>query len=230
MEGLIIRERQKIEVQIKSIQASINRAEKSIGILRQDLSTFPHVEKLKQSIKANELLIADLEARIEALNQGKLTDELANQQQENTCQAKRSLETKQSKRLKLDNDKQKKFNEMREFEGGIRREDRTERWLNKEINKAYRYYTKICTEFPTNMARNIKNMANNKGYIWRGVYFYGNKPIESADTVMFERKGAKQHIHTWTDTEYRLTEKQEGRKRPIILKKEIRKKRGCTTA
>ena len=50
------------------------------------------------------------------------------------------------------------------------------------------------------MRAKLDNMPNNKGYIWRGVHFYGLKDPEheKADIVMFENKKGILHIHEWT--------------------------------
>ena len=56
---------------------------------------------------------------------------------------------------------------------------------------------------PGYIARNLKNMPNNKGYIWRSVCYYGHKTAnENEPTFLFEKKHGTLYIHEYTHNEY----------------------------
>jgi len=66
-------------------------------------------------------------------------------------------------------------------------------------------------------------MPNNKGYIWRGINFYGKLREQYGPTVMFEKKrGGILVIHEYTEREYRRYEKQ-GKDRKQLVHKSLRK-------
>ena len=74
------------------------------------------------------------------------------------------------------------------------------------------------------MINNLAEMPNNKGYIWRGVHFYGDLPGQAGPQVMFEKqRGGILVIHEHTDHEYRRYEK-EGKNRKQLVHKSRRKK------
>ena len=65
-------------------------------------------------------------------------------------------------------------------------------------------------------------MPNNKGYIWRGVHFYGELPEESGPRVMFEKQRGLLLIHEYTPREYRLYEKEGKNRKKMVHKSPIR--------
>ena len=46
---------------------------------------------------------------------------------------------------------------------------------NYNINRAYRDYTRILDSVPKYILSNLKNMPNNKGYIWKNIHLYEKK-------------------------------------------------------
>ena len=62
------------------------------------------------------------------------------------------------------------------------------RITEKEYNKSYKYFCNVCNSIPDYILTKLKQMPNNKGYIWRGVYCYGHKkPEKDKPIVMFEK-------------------------------------------
>ncbi len=54
---------------------------------------------------------------------------------------------------------------------------RETRYNAKQINYHYKYFVKNSNKVPGYVLRNLKNMPNNKGYIWRSIWFYGAKDV-----------------------------------------------------
>jgi hypothetical protein len=93
-----------------------------------------------------------------------------------------------------------------------------------DYNYEYRYFLKLCSSIPEYMKRNLKNMPNNKGYIWKGIILYGSLPAEEDITILFENLGHDLlRIHEITTKEYKIFEKK-GKDRRILISKEKRKK------
>jgi hypothetical protein len=63
-------------------------------------------------------------------------------------------------------------------------------------------------------------MPNNKGYIWRGVQYYGHKDPEGNNCVLFESKRGVLHIHEWSEDwlRYKLSVKENKKSREVIVK------------
>jgi hypothetical protein len=86
--------------------------------------------------------------------------------------------------------------------------NRKERFLQKDIRYHYNIFMKKSNSLPQYIKRNLKYMPNNKGYIWKGVWFFGAKPEKLGDNTMsmFEICGKKTYIRerdnngSWTIT------------------------------
>ena len=96
---------------------------------------------------------------------------------------------------------------------------------NKDYDYFYKNFCKINETFPTYMTDKLKEMPNNRGYIWRNCYFYGEKPREKGQPdVLFEKKGQCLFIHEYYKNEHRLYEKiGTGRKNLISTTERIKK-------
>ena len=78
----------------------------------------------------------------------------------------------------------------------------------REMERSYKYYLKVVNGIPDFINRKLAQMPNNKGYIWRGVFCFGNLPAERGQpTVMFEKFKDTLVIHEWTESQYKLFHK-----------------------
>lgn len=122
--------------------------------------------------------------------------------------SKKKKEATQMKKDKQD-DCIKKF---RHRESSHSREDRfSEKLMNN-------YYDKMCRidqEMPKYLREALENMPANKGYIYKGIWYFGHVPLERLDDnrylTMFERVKGIQYIHEYYHDypikTYRLWEK-----------------------
>lgn len=94
-------------------------------------------------------------------------------------------------------------------------EDRTDK-LEKDYVSSYRYYCKVAQSFPSYMSEKLKFMPNNRGYIWRGCWFFGERDSEYGQpTVMHEKRGGQLLIHEYDKYEHRTYEKTDKGKKLI---------------
>ena len=96
------------------------------------------------------------------------------------------------------------------------------RQSQRDISYFYKYFNKVCDQLPDYMIKNLSEMPNNKGYIWRGVNFYGKLDCQHGPTVMFEKQKNILVIHEYTPTEYKRFEKN-GKDKKILVHSEKRK-------
>ena len=87
----------------------------------------------------------------------------------------------------------------------------------KDIENQFRYMTKVHQSLPHFMKQNLSKMPNNKGYIWKGVNYYGKLPEErNKPRVLLEKKGDILITHEYTGTEYRRFEKH-GKEKQVLV-------------
>lgn len=99
---------------------------------------------------------------------------------------------------------------------------------NNEYEKTYNHYNDLCSKIPDVLREKIKNTSNNKGYIWRGLYLYGEKPVQKESdyevTTMFEKiERDTTLIHIWDVDNYKVYRKEQDKPK-FLIKDEKRKK------
>ena len=105
--------------------------------------------------------------------------------------------------------KKEEINISKAFEKSIRRTDRNVQYNNREMDKSWQYFVKSKDSLPEYMSKKLKNMSNNKGYIWKNIYYYGERPaVQRESVILFEtQKEGILVIHEITDTEYKIWHK-----------------------
>lgn len=94
---------------------------------------------------------------------------------------------------------------------------REERYFEKDIKKDYERYVSKCETVPEYMSRKLKDMPGNKGYIFRGIWFFGQRPDERGKPLtMFERRGKDLIIHEYDQYNYNLYEKHGEQKQVLV--------------
>jgi len=106
--------------------------------------------------------------------------------------------------------------------------DRENRFREKDMQRAYNQYLNIVATIPEYISKNLEEMPNNKGYLWRGVQCYGKKDEASNSSnslILFEKqKGGLLVIHENTPTEYKIFHKK-GKDKKVLysVQKTIRR-------
>lgn len=103
---------------------------------------------------------------------------------------------KQKKEDALHEDEEKKT-QLKTYYAAENKETRAVRWQKHQMARDWQYLQRVEESLPPYMRENLSNMPNNKGYIWRGVQYFGARPAQgpSNEWVLFERRGQKQLIH-----------------------------------
>ena len=106
-----------------------------------------------------------------------------------------------------------------------RQERQVQRNTRYEIKKAYYNFINISESLPEYLQRNLENMPMNKGYKFKGVIFFGARPREEENYIIFERVSKEvMRIHIWEkDFDYQYEKR--GKSKKVLLEKTPRRKK-----
>jgi len=195
MNTLRIQEKNKVMIDIKNIQSYIKRHNANIDRITQssfqdDLSRLTsselHIEKLKTQIKNYEKQLESLNTKIKEISEGVLDAEI------NETLLKNEIEIQKKKTVSDNKIKQKKEEKveqnktLQKFYDGNRDDYRNS---EKSMQREADHFFRTCAKLPDYMYENLKEMPNNRGYTWRGIDFYGEKPKDGGDKVLVEKDG-----------------------------------------
>ena len=226
--SLIISEKNKINESIRIIRKNIEHSNDTIKRFKsQSASDFiiNQIEKLTKSNIEDEIQIEILEKRLLDLESGILNEELLLEKKQNKdiAESKNSVNKKKKEaEIKVQDEKKKK---SKDLDSNNRDYERKERSKEYNMNRAYSYYQKSVESIPDYMLDNLENMPNNKGYIWRDIYCYGDlPPEENRPITLFEKQRDLMIIHEWSNKYYTIYHKvgKAGRK-SIVNRTEIKR-------
>lgn len=113
--------------------------------------------------------------------------------------------TKYNNNLNVSNDDKIKFNNQLNND---KKEIREQKQYLKEMDRTLKYYQYISSTIPSYMLNKLKNMSNNTGYIWKGIYLYGERPFNKNEPIKMEEKIKDTvYIHEWKNGNYKRYEK-----------------------
>lgn len=218
-----------IRLEINDCKKFIERGKETIGRLKHtDLGLEfikNQIEKLKTSISQKEERLDILNKELLIVDKGGLDTEINMEYMENK---NRRNKLEQDRKINIDEKKREKDenkNICKKYWDGVIGDARSERQNERDIRYSQKHFQRVCDSLPEYMKRNLAEMPNNKGYIWKGVYFYGELAEDSDTRVLFEkRKGGLLIIHEYTDKEYKIFEKN-GKERKKLLERRDRKKK-----
>jgi hypothetical protein len=176
------------------LRSKRERLETAIKNLRSG-SMITDMEYLRLQVGKNEEEISSIDSKIEILTEkiesienGELDDELKTDVENNMSQVRKKNEITRKKmeatekHLKVQKQKSEAFFKKQYQPDRLRASE-------YEMNRAYDRFVTISNDIPKYMLDNLKNMPNNKAYLWKGVYFFGALPREpNAPRVVFEKQ------------------------------------------
>lgn len=219
----------KIINDIKDAELSLQRSKDTIKRLKNsqmgEVYVKAQIVKLQESIVSKEILVEELTKTQQTLLTGDLDYEIEQEYKDTEEIIKtQNIETAKKKIQKKEETEENK-NISKQYWESTMSDSRSQKQKEKDIKYGYSYYRKVCDALPSYISKNLSEMPNNKGYIWRGVYFYGELEDEKGPCVMFEKqKGSLLIIHEYTSTEYKRYEK-DGKNKKQLVYKEMRKQK-----
>lgn len=220
--------RNKLLNDVRDTETLITRGEDTIKRLRNsqmgEVYVKNQISKIKSSNEEKCKLLEKLKTDLIAIDKGVLDTEI-NKEYSDTSKKIQKIRKEKAKMKaikKEENDEKKEVS--KEYWKGIISASRSHRQKEKDVKYAYKYFNKVIDSLPSYMQNNLADMPNNKGYIWRGIHFYGSLPEQRGPRVMFEKqRGGKLVIHEYTDTEYRRYEKHGKDRKQLVHRSPKRK-------
>ena len=216
----------KIINDIKSAELSLERSNDTIKRIKSSTMGIEYVKsqiiKLNLFIQEKKEYLENLKKELLIVNTGGLDDDINN---EYILQQKLNdniLNEKAIKKIIKKKDNEEKHQVSKVYMKNIMCDSKDHKQSQRDASYFYKYFTKVCNQLPDYMIKNLSEMPNNKGYIWRGVYFYGSLDNQKGPTVMFEKQKNILVIHEYTPTDYKRFEKN-GKDKKILVYLEKRK-------
>lgn len=201
-----------IETEIILLEKSLKRDEevlkniKSINISEDVLKT--KQQEIRNNIDRKNNDISSLRTKVETVLSGNLDTEILKKAE--PIKKKEQL-PKKPKITKPFVRREKGYNNHYEPSG-------------RDYDYHYRNFMKLSDIVPEYIKRNLSEMPNNKGYLWRGCMFFGELPPEKGqNTILFEKLGNKMMIYE-TDREWHSVYEKYGQERKRLVKRVPRKK------
>jgi len=221
MEALRIREKNIIITEIKSLKNFIEKNKEAITRIASQTSKTEFDKKQintrEQKNIEYETKINDLENKLVKIGNGELDAIFAKNSEHLKETTKKREDAKQA-------EKQKKKDLEKESKDNYYKNNRNNNERHYNSQKDTDYFFKICNSIPDYITRNLKEMPNNKGYIWRGIWCLGElPPIPGEPIVLFERKKDTLIIKEYDANYESIFEKKGTGKKVLISRNEKRK-------
>lgn len=197
--------RNEITIEIKSMKVSLQRTKDSIEIFSRDETSLKvnqlHIASLKTKVQTYQDSIESAEIKLASIDVGDMDDtirkEVEEAQMNSKAQRQHQKEVEKEKSEKRSRDKKRQKETADKW--------RTEKYHSKNIardmaREERRYYYNL-EKMPEYMLESLKKMPNNKGYVWNGIWCFGEKPVPKHDdpsvTYMqiYDREKKKTFIH-----------------------------------
>jgi len=224
MEGVRLNAKNKILNEIRQFNSFINTCTSTVGRLKkmnsEDKYVIVQMKKNLTNLQTYTDEIEKLNKKLQDLSDGLLDKELQdNMKQEAllaSAKGKQTLKEKAEKKKVSEEDekKSKNFYEM------TRKSDKQDKkWFYKSAAAHF-----FRTNPPDWMSKELKNMPCNEGYIFKNIYFYGEKPKRGDTYTFYENFKGYKHIHVWDETREYIYE-QLNRQRRTLIQSKLRKKK-----
>jgi hypothetical protein len=221
------REKNKLTNDIRTNENFIKRSQETISrliISSSDPFVLNQIEKLKNAIEEKTLSIENMKKELIDVETGVSDEKINSQYKEQNKKQEKNIKDKLTEKTNEKKVEKEKHNVAENYRKGISTSAFLERQKEKDYNYGCRTFYKITDSLPPYIRKNLAEMPNNKGYVWRDLHFYGSLPEEQGPRVMFEKIGNILVIHEHTDKEYKRYEKS-GRDKKILVFKQIKKKK-----
>lgn len=209
MNNLRIREKNIIHIEIKKLHGFIVHAERNISASLDETI----IEKLKTGINEKNERISLLEKRLKDVDNGKLDDELEKSMSVNLDEINRKHTNTQSQKSKIAEQTKLREVKAKESAEGISSAQRNEKFAEKNYKYTLKYFDKTCDLIPDYLLKELSEKPNNRGFVWRGVQLYGQKPPvdDPTEFELIERVSKEQiNIHIWNKFVYEIYSKKHG--------------------
>jgi hypothetical protein len=225
-----IRIKNELNNRIKEIGVIIRRIDETLyNITRSNLGR-DFVEKSKQkNLQKKEDLekeLIDLENKLRNLENGVMDSEMILEAENDKKYSAEIREREKNSKKNRDDAYKMKEKKSKESWQKQREEFNSQRASEREIAREFNHFLNAIDSLPDYIIKNLKDMPNNKGYIFKGVTHLGRLPAEPGQPeILFE----KQRDGTLIINEYfkdrtRISRKDKDGKKVVIRDEKIERK------
>lgn len=188
-----IRIKNELTNRIKEIEVIIRRIDESLHNLTRSNLGRDFIEKSKQkNLQKKEDLeneLVDIENKLHNLNLGVMDTEMINDI-ENNKKFSDDLRLKESNHKKTREEAIKNKEKINKESWQEQREEyNSQKASEREIEREYYHFLNAIDSLPEYIIKNLKEMPNNKGYIFKGVTHLGRLPAEpNQPEILFEKQ------------------------------------------
>jgi len=229
MEQIYIRERHLTTLRIREVGNYLERAKSTVKTLsaKPGITDFDRkqIDKQKQACVDYEKETLALEKRLEDLNAKRLDLEFREEIDKIASDAAKENQKKiQNDRSKVELKKTQSVFEQKSKD--VNRYNDTgyvsKKQMEYELNRFFSVYDSIPDR--TGIKSLLKRLPNNQGFIWNGVWLFGEMPAEPNKPLSMQEKLRNSDIlRTYEiDDEFQLTYEKRGRDRRVLVAKEPR--------
>jgi ribosomal protein S17E len=183
--------------EIRDLELSIERCNQNISRLRTNKQIFnPRVliERNESELEEFKKRLDLAHIKIDQIENGIYEDELKKEFEEN----RRIIEHKATAT-------KKKKEDSRFFDTPAQTQAKKknfkpvyEKNFERDFNYTEKQYFKDVATIPDNLLEKLKNMPNNKGYIWRNIWCFGEKPVSHINEyTLYEKQNQKYLVHVY---------------------------------
>ena len=113
-------------------------------------------------------------SELEQHNSGSLDEEYEDRYEQKETEKELRREKKNEKKVRINTENRKA---SKQFYSNSRQASSRDRYNKKQYDYHYRYFVRQHSKIPPYILSNLDRMPNNKGYIWRKIWYYGRLPI-----------------------------------------------------
>ena len=226
--------RTRILSEIMNLENSIEADEDMLDNIKHQGTTpfvLAQMDKVENRNNTRIIEVETLNTRLKKLDGGHLDQEISDEIDQEKIDRDSHQAYVANRRLENKELKQAKSKISQDFYKKTAQGDREGRWAVKNMERSYQHFLRTTDSIPSYILRNLEEMPNNKGYIWKGVLCFGELPEEKhRPLTLFERhKGGLLIIHEWTPTEYKVFHKKDKDKKVLQSTQTRRIIQGGTT-
>jgi hypothetical protein len=224
-----IRKQIRLNTELNDIGKRIGRIDLTLNDLQfkqqESIYRTTQIGKYKEKKEKSVYRLKEIENELSQVITRNLDEEIKQELLSRKCEStKNRINEKEAKALKSKIKSDKREQSQNRWKQRCK-QDRKERYRNGG-QRDYYYYLKLCNSLPSYMERNLSCMPNNKGYIFRGVWFLGEKPAERGkNMILFEKKRNILYIHEISKTEHIISEKRGKKEKKKEISRTLRKKK-----
>ena len=197
-----ISKRNEINFKIRENEKIIVKNLQTINRIREKDDTYYKNTciKLKTQNEEREQEIQNFKQIIKKIDTGEYDEEIKGEKIKNQIIINQKNQEVLDRKIKIKEEKDKNNEEWKQKNQKERDYFRKERYNKRNLGKEYQKFLKNVNRCPDFIKKKLKNMPNNKGYVWNGIYYFGEqKQKYKNDTIIIIQKerNNKMYIQEW---------------------------------